>query len=237
MNLSAPGCSALIGVASVALSSCASGMQTEPSSIALASSMVRQTSLARVDVSQPFAQAHPFIRVQKHSLSGAVWVTDAKANQVLKCVASGCTAVGSGWSEPQGIAVGERGDIFVADTLNHRIVELNKYGKNVAVLRDPGEYPTGVDVSNNGTVGVTNMISVSGTDGNVVFTQTVQPAPQARPPVAWEGITSVRSTREGAFSTMGMPTTARRLCAWCRRVERPTSILEFPLCTRPAGSR
>jgi len=103
------------------------------------------------------------------AFGGAVFVSDSGANEVYRVTAGGkITRVGSGWSEPQGIAVDPgTGDVNVADTNNARIVVLSKTGKPVTVLNDPGQYPAGVAVAPNGTVGVTNILSQSDGPGSV----------------------------------------------------------------------
>jgi hypothetical protein len=103
-------------------------------------------------------------------------VTDAAGNEVYYCLGD-CKATGSNpnhpgtgsWNEPQGIAADAKGNVYVADTGNSRIVVLNKKAVQLAILSDPGEYPAGVGVAKDGTVGVTNIISTSGGPGNIVF--------------------------------------------------------------------
>ena len=106
-----------------------------------------------------------------------VWVTDAGNNEVFECRGedyckpTGSLEPGSGtWNEPQGIAADAKGNVYVADTGNSRIVELSPNGAQLAILTDPGEYPAGVGVANDGTVGVTNICnSASCGTGNIVF--------------------------------------------------------------------
>jgi hypothetical protein len=79
------------------------------------------------------------------------------------------------------------GNVYVADTANSRIVELDKNGKQVAILDDSGYYPAGVGVALDGTVGVTNICDVqSCSQGNIEFY-----AP---------GATSPTSTATGLFA-------------------------------------
>jgi hypothetical protein len=103
-----------------------------------------------------------------------VWVTDIAENEVYECMEdckpTGSLDPGSGsWSEPQGIAADAKGNVFVADTLNSRIVELSRTGRTVAILDDSGEFPVGVAVAVDGTVGVTNIHNTSYGPGDIVF--------------------------------------------------------------------
>ena len=102
-----------------------------------------------------------------------VWVTDAGNNAVYECMEdckpTGSLDPGSGsWSLPQGIAADAKGNVYIADTDNSRIVVLNKKGAQLAILSDPGQYPAGVSVASDGLVGVTNILGVSG-PANIVF--------------------------------------------------------------------
>ena len=104
------------------------------------------------------------------AFTGTAWVTDAGKNALYKVTAKGkITAIGSGWSEPQGVAIDAKGNVYVADTANARVVVLTKAGKPLTILNDPGEFPVGVSVSTTGVIGVTNIISQSGGAGSVSF--------------------------------------------------------------------
>ena len=131
------------------------------------SDLLQKTLLVRPGISALNVKGQPMVR---GFFKGALWVTDAGTNNVYKCSAKKCKAVGSGWSEPQGLAIDSHGNVYVADTANSRIVELSKSGAQVAILNDPGEYPAGVGVDTNGNVGVTNICnSASCGQGNIVF--------------------------------------------------------------------
>ena len=101
--------------------------------------------------------------------AGTIWLSDAGTNALYKCSYKKCTSVGSGLSEPQGIAADAKGNVYVADTANARIVVFSKAGKQIDVLSEPGEYPVDVAVAPDGTVGVTNIISTTGGNGDIVF--------------------------------------------------------------------
>jgi hypothetical protein len=107
------------------------------------------------------------------SFAGTVWVTDAGTNSLYKCTAKACASVpdpsGVGWSELQGLAADAKGNVYVADTANSRVVVVSKTGAKVAVLADPGQYPVGVAVNPKGVIGVSNIISTSGGHGSVAF--------------------------------------------------------------------
>jgi hypothetical protein len=104
------------------------------------------------------------------SFKGSVWVSDAATNTLEKCTAQGCKSEGGvPLSEPQGLGADKKGNIYVTDTSNTRVVELNEAGKLVATFSDPGEYPVDVAVATDGTVAVTNIITTSGGNGDVAF--------------------------------------------------------------------
>jgi len=128
-----------------------------------------KTLLVKPGVRALVAHGRPVVNT-KVDFVGALFLSDSGTNEVYRMTKAGkMTAVGSGWSEPQGIGVDRKGDIYVADTANSRIVVLNKAGKQVTVLNDPGQYPASVAIAPDGTVGVTNIISTSGGAGSVSF--------------------------------------------------------------------
>ena len=105
--------------------------------------------------------------------TGVAIVGDAATDQLYKLTPKGkLTPFGPsnlGLSEPQGLAVDKSGNVYIADTANARIVVLTKKGALLEILNDPGQYPAGVAVAPNGTVGVTNIISQSGGAGSISF--------------------------------------------------------------------
>jgi DNA-binding beta-propeller fold protein YncE len=122
------------------------------------------------------------------AFSGVLWVSDLGTNSVYKCTPKRCEVESTGFSEPQGMAAPKKGgNVYVADTANSRVVELDKNGNQIAVLADPGYYPVGVGVALDGTVGVANICDVkSCSQGNIEFY-----AP---------GATSPTSTANGVFA-------------------------------------
>ena len=100
---------------------------------------------------------------------GSIWVSDVGTNTLYKCTPKKCTSEYSGFEEPQGLAADRKGHVYVADTANLRIVVLNGDGSLYETLSDPNERPAGVAVAPNGTVGVTNICSLSCAGGNVVL--------------------------------------------------------------------
>ena len=130
--------------------------------------VLAKTLLVKPGVSALLAHAAPAVNPDA-VFAGTAYLSDSGTNEVYKISAKGkIKPVGSGWSEPQGIGVDPvKGDVYVADTANSRIVELSKTGKPVSVLNDPGQYPAGASVTPDGTVGVTNIISTSGGAGSV----------------------------------------------------------------------
>jgi len=100
-----------------------------------------------------------------------IYVSDAVNNVVdIFNVTGTLIGVLSGFSQPQGLAVDRQGNLYIADTNNSQIAVYDSGGQKEAPLADPGEYPVGVDVADNGTVGVTNICSVpSCGQGNIVY--------------------------------------------------------------------
>jgi hypothetical protein len=105
----------------------------------------------------------------KGDFKGIAWVTDSGTNEVYQVTPAGkITSMGSGWSEPQGVGVDSKGNVYIADTANSRVVVMNgKTGKAVATLSDPGQYPVGATVSDKGVIAVSNIISTSGGAGSI----------------------------------------------------------------------
>jgi hypothetical protein len=105
----------------------------------------------------------------KGDFKGIAWVSDSGTNEVYQVTPAGkITSMGSGWSEPQGLNTDSKGNVYVADTANSRVVVLNgKTGKAVTILTDAGQYPVGVAINDKGVIAVSNIISTSDGDGSV----------------------------------------------------------------------
>jgi hypothetical protein len=72
-------------------------------------------------------------------------------------------ALTTGLSEPQGLAFDTNGALYVANTSDSQVLVYPKPHTGPAVtLNDSGQYPVGVAVASDGTVGVTNMFSTNG---------------------------------------------------------------------------
>src|SRR5688572_5952508 len=64
-------------------------------------------------------------------------VGTARAESTWTVLAGGHTDPGQFWS-PQGVAVDEQGNVYVADTRNHRIQKLSPQGDPLAMWGTPG---------------------------------------------------------------------------------------------------
>lgn len=129
-------------------------------------------SVARPGVVSPAPiGVHPFVHSAAIQATGTkIFVSDAVNNVVNIYNKSGKQlAQLTGFSEPQGLATDAKGNLYVADTANSRIqIYAPPYTKTPKTLSDPGQYPAGVSVFNNGQfVAVSNIISTSGGAGSV----------------------------------------------------------------------
>jgi hypothetical protein len=111
-----------------------------------------------------------FVRPDASS-TATVIISDAEADDVYAYSADKLVATITGFSEPQGLAANTAGDIYIADTVNSRVVEYkNDYKTKLATFTDANQYPAGVDIDNTtGVLGVTNIISTADGDGSVSF--------------------------------------------------------------------
>jgi hypothetical protein len=78
-------------------------------------------------------------------LQGLAWITDAKNNQIQVFDSLGNWKKtikrpdSLGFDTPTGICTDKHGDIFIADTKNHRIVELNPFGRRLFTFGSQGD--------------------------------------------------------------------------------------------------
>jgi hypothetical protein len=135
-------------------------------------------AIVRPGVRAPLSNVAPHFVGNTGAFKGTAWVADLGANDgfggVYKVSASGkiktvSAPSGSSWNMPQGVAIDAKGNVYIADTGNSRVVVLNKGGHSIAILQDPGQFPVDVGVAADGTIGVTNLISTSGGSGSVSF--------------------------------------------------------------------
>jgi sugar lactone lactonase YvrE len=116
-------------------------------------------SPANCIVNITFAPLAPGLRV------GAVQLSDSSGNPVASNLISGIgqgpaiafgpsvqTTVGSGLHQPFGVAVDGAGDVFIADTLNSRVLEVPAGGGPQTTVGSGLWYPTGVAVDGAGNV-------------------------------------------------------------------------------------
>jgi sugar lactone lactonase YvrE len=121
-------------------------------------------SPANCIVNVTFAPLAPGLRM------GAVQLSDSSGNPVASNLISGIgqgpaiafgpgvqTAVGSGLHQPFGVAVDGAGDVFIADTLNSRVVEVPAGGGAQTTVGSGLWYPTGVAVDGAGNVFIASM--------------------------------------------------------------------------------
>ncbi len=116
----------------------------------------KSTSVARPDVVAPGnIYVHPFVDVKgiRPRDYKEIFLSDAVNNVVNIYNSSGKQlAQLTGFSEPQGLATDSKGNLYVADTNNSRIlVYAPPYTKKPKKLADPGYYPAGVSVVTIGT--------------------------------------------------------------------------------------
>jgi hypothetical protein len=95
--------------------------------------------------------------------------SDSAANAVYIMGSGGFYAIlTTGLSEPQGLAFDTAGTLYVANTSDSQVLAFPKpYTGTPVKLRDSGQYPVGVAVASDGTVGVTNMFPTRGGAGSV----------------------------------------------------------------------
>ena len=134
----------------------------------------RSVAYRHVDSSllHPIAPGHSWRQQGGAKDEKAVYVSDAGANVVDIFDKKGRqTGQLTGFSQPQGIAVDDQGNLYVADT-NNQAIEVFPPGATTPskILKDPNGYPSSVDVALDGTVGITNVCSApSCGQGDVEF--------------------------------------------------------------------
>jgi NHL repeat len=114
----------------------------------------------------------PFVNVAGIESSGRNLIafsdSDADAVFILGSGGASYAVLTAGLSEPQGLAFDERGTLYVANTNDSQVLVYPKpYTNSSLTLSDSGQYPAGVAVASDGTVGVTNIISTSDGPGSV----------------------------------------------------------------------
>jgi hypothetical protein len=102
---------------------------------------------------------HPFVNVKTIQATGTK-IFLANGDNVVNIYNTSGKQLGqlTGFNQPQGLATDGQGNLYVADTGNSRIqVYAPPYTKKPKTLSDPGQYPEGVSVLNDGEfVAVTN---------------------------------------------------------------------------------
>jgi len=131
-----------------------------------------QTLTARVGLTHAPVKVRPFVN-HKFFATGVpstVAVSDDGTNTVDIFDESGTLqATLTGFSEPQGLTSDRKGTLYIADTENSQIqVWASPYSGPSTPWADPGQFPVGVDVRNNGAFGaVTNIITSDDGPGSV----------------------------------------------------------------------
>jgi hypothetical protein len=100
------------------------------------------------------------------------FISDGALNVVYEADnVSTCGPALQGFNEPQGLAVDQNKNLWVANTAASNVLEYAPpyNGAPVAILNDPGEYPVDVCVDPNNNVAVTNVLTVAGGPGNIVL--------------------------------------------------------------------
>lgn len=91
-----------------------------------------------------------------------LWVSDSANGEVyiMTMPALKVTGVLTGFSEPQGLCVDKKGNVWVVATLGQQISEYSRAGKLLGSIKDPSGYPAACAVDlRTGDLAVTNVIS------------------------------------------------------------------------------
>jgi hypothetical protein len=161
-------------VALVFMAACSGGNAGVPAaSSALSPQVAQSTSVLRPDVPQLHSNVPAPAFVSKPEVKGreSIIVSDAANNVVDIFNAKGVqTAQLTGFSQPQGLALDNEGNLYVADTSNSRIqVYAAGFNGSPTTINDPGESPVGVAIDRNDNIAVTNIITTSDGPGSVSF--------------------------------------------------------------------
>jgi hypothetical protein len=116
--------------------------------------------------------ATAFVSNEINAKGGAsIIVSDASDNVVDIFNAAGKqTAQLTGFSLPQGLALGTAGNLYVADTNNSRIqVYAAGFKGPPTTINDPGEAPASVTIDSKGNLGVANILTTGSGPGSVSF--------------------------------------------------------------------
>jgi NHL repeat len=162
-------------VALIFLAACSGGGAGVPAqSSALSQQGVQNSSVLRPDVPQLHSNVSPTAFVSNEpNVKGqeSIIVSDASNNVVDIFNASGKQAAQlTGFSQPQGLALDNEGNLYVADTNNSRIqVYAAGFNGTPTTINDPGEAPVGIAIDRNDNLAVTNIITTSDGPGSVSF--------------------------------------------------------------------
>jgi DNA-binding beta-propeller fold protein YncE len=118
------------------------------------------------------AKAVPLVSVRRARSSAEVFVSDSLDNVVkgYDQRTGDLVLELTGFNTPEGLASDALGNIYVADSGNQRVLVFAPGATEpFLTLDDSGWYPTGVAVSNDGEVAVTNNTSQGSLPGSVTF--------------------------------------------------------------------
>jgi hypothetical protein len=158
----------------VYLAACSGGSAGVPAqNLAWSQQVAQSSSVLRPGVPQLHSNVPAPAFVSKPDVKGreAIIVSDAANNVVDIFNAKGAqTAQLTGFSQPQGLALDNEGNLYVADTSNSRIqVYAAGFNGSPTTISDSGEAPVGVAIDRNDNLAVTNIITTSDGPGSVSF--------------------------------------------------------------------
>jgi hypothetical protein len=159
--------------------------------MALASDARTLTARSGVQPAHSQEAVHPFVNVAAviQSQTTLIFVSDSENNVVNIYNKVGGALVGqlAGFNEPQGIAVDNQGNLYVANTSgNNILVYAPPYTALTATYDDLGQFPAGVSAFGNGKfVAVTNILGAGFGPGSItVFKSGVAVATITDPSIA-----------------------------------------------------